>query len=87
MRDRQICVQFIYSRTLGTRYQTREWLIVHSILLSIMLRVTRAAEAAEGQQTSKANTVLGWGEDNVGAYRKWRRRMKHYAAGKPITGR
>ena len=52
-----------------------------------MPRVTRAAAGAEGQQTSKANTVLGWGEDNVGEYRKWRRRMKHYAAGKAITGR
>ena len=52
-----------------------------------MPRVTRAAAGAEGQRTSKAKTVLGWGEDNVGEYRKWRRRMKHYAAGKAITGR
>ena len=52
-----------------------------------MPRVTRAAAGAEGQQTSKAKIVLGWGEDNVGEYRRWRRRMKYYAAGIAITGR
>ncbi|KAF8416583.1 hypothetical protein EV426DRAFT_578631 [Tirmania nivea] len=41
----------------------------------------------EDQLTSRAKTQLGWGDDNVEDYKKWRRYLKAYAVMNEITGR
>jgi len=41
----------------------------------------------EKQATSRAKTQLGWGEDNIEDYKKWRRHLKAYAPMNNITGR
>jgi len=41
----------------------------------------------EEQATSHGKTQLGWGEDNIEDYKKWRRHLKVYALMNNITGR
>jgi len=41
----------------------------------------------EDQATSRAKTQLGWGDDNIENYKKWRRHLKAYALMNNITGR
>jgi len=41
----------------------------------------------ENQAISHAKTQLGWGDDNIGDYKKWRRHLKAYALMNNITGR
>jgi len=41
----------------------------------------------EEQATSRAKTQLGWGDDNMEDYKKWRRHLKVYAHINNITGR
>ncbi|KAF8416220.1 hypothetical protein EV426DRAFT_703735 [Tirmania nivea] len=41
----------------------------------------------EDQLTSRAKTQLGWGDNNIEDYKKWRRHLKAYAVMNEITGR
>jgi len=43
--------------------------------------------AKEEQATTRAKTQLGWGNDNLEEYKKWRRHVKAYALANSITGR
>ena len=45
------------------------------------------ANPKENQLTSRAKSLLGWGNDNAEEYKKWRRRMKAYTLMKGIKGR
>ena len=46
-----------------------------------------AGAQKEEQATSRAKTQLGWGDDNIEDYKKWRRHLKTYALMNNITGR
>jgi len=47
----------------------------------------RAPVQKKEQATSHAKTQLGWGDDNIEDYKKWRRHLKAYALMNNITGR